>query len=87
MLRSHGRNGNEFFGVCLAFFYTLIGFSRHFMCIIQILTIGTCSSAPKWVENDICVLGCMLMSHARNDNEFETPRHRGSDANIAIHGF
>ena len=50
MLRSHGRNGNEFFGVLLAFFYRLTGFSRHFMCIIQIRTTSTCSNAPKLVE-------------------------------------
>jgi hypothetical protein len=31
-------------------FYTLTGFSRHFMCIIQIWTTRTCSSAPKLAE-------------------------------------
>ena len=31
-------------------FYTLTGFSRHFMCIIQIWTTSTCSDAPKLVE-------------------------------------
>ena len=30
----------------------------------------------KWLKNQICVLGCMLRSHARNVNEFETPGHR-----------
>ena len=48
-----------------------------FMCIIQIWTTCTCSSAYKLVEkNQICVLGCMLRSHARNGNEFQTPGHR-----------
>ena len=30
----------------------------------------------NWLKNQICVLGCMLRSHARNVNEFETPGHR-----------
>ena len=47
-----------------------------FMCIIQIWTTCTCSSAYKLVENKICVLGCMLRSHARNGNEFQRPGHR-----------
>ena len=46
-----------------------------FMCIIQIWTTCTCSSAYKLVENQICVLGCMLRSHARNGNEFQTLGH------------
>ena len=28
------------------------------------------------LKNQICVLGCMLRSHARNGNEFQTPGHR-----------
>ena len=48
-----------------------------FMCIVQIWTTCTCSSAYKLVEKkQICVLGCMLRSHARNGNEFQTPGHR-----------
>ena len=58
-----------------------------FMCIIQIWTTCTCSSAYKLVENQICVLGCMLRSHARNGNECQTPCHRHSAANIEIPGF
>ena len=27
------------------------------------------------MKNQICVLGCMLRSHARNGNEFQTPGH------------
>jgi hypothetical protein len=68
-------------------FYTLTEFSRHLMCIIQIWTTGTCSSAPKWVEKSYTILRCMLRSHARNGNEFQTPRHRGSTANVEILGF
>ena len=30
----------------------------------------------NWLTNQICVLGCMLRSHARNGNEFQTPGHR-----------
>ena len=29
----------------------------------------------NWLKNQICVLGCMLRSHARNGNEFQTPGH------------
>ena len=46
------------------------------MCIIQIWTTCTCSSAYKFMENQICVLGCMLRPDARNGNEFQTPGHR-----------
>ena len=45
------------------------------MCIIKIWSTCTCSSAYKLVENQIFVLGCMLRSHARNGNEFQTPGH------------
>ena len=27
----------------------------------------------NWLKNQICVLGCMLRSHARNGNEVQTP--------------
>ena len=30
----------------------------------------------NWSKNQICVLGCMLSSHARNGNEFQTLGHR-----------
>ena len=30
----------------------------------------------NWLKNQICVLGCMLRSHARNGNEFQTLGHR-----------
>ena len=39
------------------------------------------------LKNQICVLGCMLASHARNGNECQTPCHRHSAANIEIPGF
>jgi hypothetical protein len=39
------------------------------------------------LKNQMCVLGCMLRSNARNGNECQTPRHRRLAANIEIHGF
>ena len=30
----------------------------------------------SWLKNQICVLGYMLRSHARNENEFQTPGRR-----------
>ena len=41
----------------------------------------------NWLKIQICVLGCMLRSHARNGNECQTPCHRHSAANIEIPGF
>ena len=29
----------------------------------------------NWLKNQICFLGCMLRSHARNGNEFQTQGH------------
>ena len=46
-----------------------------FMCIIQIWTTCACSSAYKFVENQIFVVECLLRSHARDMNEFQTPGH------------
>ena len=39
------------------------------------------------LKNQICVLGCMLRSHARNGNECQTPCQRESAANIEAPGF
>ena len=30
----------------------------------------------NWLKNQICVLWCILRTHARNGNEFQTPGHR-----------
>ena len=57
-------------------FYALTKFSVHFMCTIQISTTCTCSSAYKLVEKPNLCLGCMHRSHARNENEFQTPGNR-----------
>ena len=68
-------------------FYTLTGFSRHFIRIIQIELHAHSLVHINWLKNQICVLGCMLRSHARNGNEFQTPCHRHSAANIEIPGL
>ena len=73
-----------FFWCSFVHFYALTWFCRHFRCIIQIWTTCTCSSAYKLVEKSNLCPWCMLRSHARNGNEFQTPCHRRSAANIEI---
>ena len=46
------------------------------MCIIQIGTTCTCSSAYKLVEKSNLCPWVHAWSHARNGNEFQTPGHR-----------
>ena len=41
----------------------------------------------NWLKIQIHVLGCMLRSHARDGNEIQTSRRRGSAGNIEILGF
>ena len=57
------------------------------MCIIQISTTSTCSSAPKFVEKSHVCLGWIYRSHARNGNEIQTSGRRGSAGNIEKLGF
>ena len=57
------------------------------MCIIQIWTTGTCSSAPKLVEKHMCVLGWISRSHVINGNEIQTSGRRGSSKKIEKLGF
>ena len=57
------------------------------MCIIQIWTTCTCSSAYKLVEKSNLCPWCMLRSHARNGNECQALCHRHSAADIGIPGF
>ena len=46
--------------------------SGHLMCIIQIWTTSTCSSAPKLVEkNHMCVLEWTSRSHAKRGMKFK----------------
>ena len=56
-------------------FYALTEFSMLFMCIIQIWTTCTCSSAYKLVEKSNLCPWCMIMSHARNGMNF---KHQGT---------
>ena len=56
-------------------FYTLTVFSRHFMCIIKFELHAHAPVHINWLKNQVCVLGCILRSHPRNGNEFQTPGH------------
>ena len=49
---------------------------NSYMCIIQIWIHAHAPVHINWLKNQICVLGCMLRSDARNGNEFQTPGHR-----------
>ena len=56
-----------------------LGTKRYPLPIIASKTFGPHEHAPvhiNWLKNQICVLGCMIRSHARNGNEFQTPGHR-----------
>ena len=68
-------------------FYTLIEFSMLLCAQFKFELYAHARVHINWLKNQICVLGCMLRSHARNGNEFQTPGHRQSTANIEIHGF
>ena len=77
----------ELFRVRLAFLCTN-WVSGPLMCIIQIWTTSTCSSAPKLVKkNHMCVFGWIYRSHARNGNEIQTSGRRGSVEMIEKLGF
>ena len=47
-----------------------------FLCVIQFELNAHVTMHINWSKNQICVLGCMLRSHARNGNESQTPGHR-----------
>ena len=61
--------------------------SGHLMCIIQIWTTSTGSSAPKLFENHMCVLGWISRSHARDWSEIQTSGRHGSAGKIENFGF
>ena len=61
--------------------------SGHLMCIIQIWTTSTCSNAPKFAKNHMCVFGWIYRSHARNGNKIQTSGRRGSAGKIEKLGF
>ena len=56
-------------------FYTLTWFSSHSGAQFKIKLYAHAPVHINWLKNQICVLGCMLRSHARNGNEFQTPGH------------
>ena len=76
----------DFLGFAWTFLYINWVFYA-FMCTIQIWTTCTCSIHINWLKIQICVLGCMLRSHARNGNKCQPPSHHHSVANNEIPGF
>ena len=71
----------------LGHFYILIGFSRHFMCIFQILTTSTCCNAPKLVEKSHVSLGEFLGPMQEMGMKF---KHHGTvdcRQNVEMPGF
>ena len=76
----------DFFGVRLNIFVHSLTFIA-FMCIIQFELHAHALMHINWLKIQICLLGCMLTSHARNGNECQTPCHLHSAANIEIPAF
>ena len=68
-------------------FYALSEFSMHLCAEFKFKLHEHAPVHINWLKNQIFVLGCMLRSHARNGNEFQTPCHRHSAADIEIPGF
>ena len=56
-------------------FYALTEFSMHLCAYFKFELHAHAPVHINWWKNQICVLGCMLRSHARNGNEFQTPGH------------
>ena len=61
--------------------------SGHLMCIIQISTTSTCSSAPKLVEKSHVCPWVNFRSHARDGSEIQTSGRPGSARKIEKLGF
>ena len=57
-------------------FYALTKFSMHLCAQFKFELHAYAPVHKNWLKNQMCVLGCMLRSHARNGNEFQTPEHR-----------
>ena len=57
------------------------------MCIIQIWTTSTGSSAPKLFKNHMCVLGWISRSHERDGSEIQTSGRRGLAGKMEKLGF
>ena len=65
-----------FFGVRLDICYALTEFSMHLCAKFKFELHAYAPVHMNWLKNQICVLGCMLRSQARNGNECPTPGHR-----------
>ena len=53
-------------------FYTLTGFSRNLCAKFEIELHAHALVHKNGLKNQMCVLGCKLRSHARNENECQT---------------
>ena len=65
-----------FFRGSFGHFDALTEFSMHLCAYFKVELHADALVHINWLKNQICVLGCMLRSHARNGNEFQTPGHR-----------
>ena len=57
-------------------FYALTKFLMHLCASFKFQLHAHAPVHINWLKNQIFVHGCMLWSHARNGNEFQTPGHR-----------
>ena len=57
-------------------FYALTKFSMHLCARFKFELHAHAPVHINWLKNQICVLGCMLRSHARNGNAFQPPGQR-----------
>ena len=64
------------FRVSFGHFYALAEFAMHLCAQFKFELQTHALVHINWLKNQICVLGCMLRSHAWNGNEFQTPGHR-----------
>ena len=72
---------------CCVNFWDFWGSFGHFYASIEFSTHAHALMHISWLKIQIYVLGCMLMSHARNGNESQTPCQCHSAASIEIPGF
>ena len=56
-------------------FYALTEFSMHLCAQFKFELHAHAPVHINWLKNQICVLGCMLRSLARDGNEIQTPGH------------
>ena len=75
------------FSVFIWTFYALNELSMHLCAEFKFELPAHAPVHINWLKNEICVLGCMLTSHARNGNEFQTQGHRRLPAKHEMPGF